>query len=49
VKSITKFAAADHDRSATLDPVEFATTAVKRRPGTAPPCATPAPAAREDD
>ena len=31
-KTTTKFAAADRDRSGAMNPTEFATTAVKRRP-----------------
>lgn len=47
VATTTKFAKADADRSTALNPAEFATTAVPRKP--AARCACPAPRAEAED
>lgn len=46
VRTSDKFAAADKDKSGTLTRTEFATTAPKRKPKTAPRCDCPAEVAK---
>ena len=50
IKAETKFAVADRDKSGTLTPVEFATTAIKRKPRrvNCPPAAQQQQAPQED-
>ena len=49
IKTTTKFATADRDKSGGMSPVEFATTAVKRKPAAKSKCVCPAVTPPEED